>query len=213
MKVRFVFLELVIYILFITVTVSCRKDSTSISLNRTSLFLEFRDTITLIATVHPNSYSNEVIWKSSDTNIVTITPDGLVTAFSNGNATITATVHGSKKTAICLVTVIDYREKWIGDWDFVKIDYDFYWGAESWDTTYYSDKISLGNAYNQIYIGSSIISVDKNGHIYYGNTYGGFTGSNRIYLKTSGGAMNGSTKWTVDVEGIKREEGKELALQ
>ena len=49
----------------------------------------------------------EVIWESSDTNIVAVDQDGNVTAVSNGTATITATSRQGRKTATCTVTVKD----------------------------------------------------------------------------------------------------------
>ncbi|MBW4056647.1 MAG: hypothetical protein HIU83_14840, partial [Proteobacteria bacterium] len=36
----------------------------------------------------------QVAWKSSDSNVVTITTTGLVTAFNPGTVTITATLNG-----------------------------------------------------------------------------------------------------------------------
>jgi len=212
-------LGITIIILFVTVTVSCRKDDV-ITLNETSLFLEYRDTVTLIATVHPNQNSNKkVIWRSSDTNIVTVTPDGLVTAISNGVATITASVQNKKQTATCLVTVTDYREKWIGYWDFVQKNFSFDFGSVSWDTTYYLGKISLGKTSYTLTIeysenSSIVMSVSKDGSLFYDVRHtGGFAENNRVYLRFSGGSMNGTTKWTKDIEGVKKEESKKIVIK
>ena len=214
MKVRFVFLGLALSILFTTEMISCRKDNISITLNKTSLFLEFRDTVTLIATVHPHDITKKIIWKSSDTNIATVTPEGLVTAFSHGKTIITATIQDSKQAAICSVTVTDYREKWVGDWGFVRIDYDFYFGAERWDTTYYSDKISLvDNHPSMLKINNTTMTVSPDGVLFYDvRHYGRFEGNNKIHIHSEGGAMNGSTRWTTDIDGIKKEESKKLVI-
>jgi len=61
----------------------------------------------LIATVLPTnaSYRN-VIWESSDTSIVTVSPTGFVTAFSEGTAQITVTTVDGTFKATSLVTVI-----------------------------------------------------------------------------------------------------------
>jgi hypothetical protein len=210
MKVRFLFSRLALFILLTTAMVSCRKDDISITLNKTSLFLEFGDTITLIATVHPNQYSNKVIWESSDTDVATITSDGLVTAFSCGKATITATVQDSKQTAICFVTVTDYREKWVGDWDFVQINFLLDFGSASWDTAYYSGKISIVDDHpSMLKINNTTTTVWTDGVFFYGERYYGiFQGSNKVHIHSEGGSMNGSLRWTTDIDGIKKEEKK-----
>ncbi|MBO5747403.1 MAG: Ig-like domain-containing protein, partial [Muribaculaceae bacterium] len=82
--------------------------STSIALNQTTATLEVTETITLIATVLPeNATDKSVKWSSSDESVATIDANGLVTAITVGEATITATtVDGSNLTASCKVTVL-----------------------------------------------------------------------------------------------------------
>jgi len=62
---------------------------------------------TLTATVLPdNAYNKTVTWKSNNTSVATVTTSGVVTARSNGQATITAASNdGTNKTAICVVMV------------------------------------------------------------------------------------------------------------
>ena len=67
----------------------------------------------------------EIIWESSDTNIVTVNQDGKVTAVSNGTATITATSRQGRKTATCAVTVKDAPPATIPVTD-VKLNYSAY---------------------------------------------------------------------------------------
>ena len=67
----------------------------------------------------------EIIWESSDTNIVTVNQDGKVTAVSNGTATITATSRQGRKTAACAVTVKDAPPATIPVTD-VKLNYSAY---------------------------------------------------------------------------------------
>ena len=67
----------------------------------------------------------EIIWESSDTNIVTVDQDGKVNAVSNGTATITATSRQGRKTATCAVTVKDAPPVTIPVTD-VKLNYSAY---------------------------------------------------------------------------------------
>jgi uncharacterized protein YjdB len=79
---------------------------TSVSLNLTSLSLNGGQTYQLKATVLPeNATDKTVTWTSSDTNVATVSTDGLVTAVNGGTATITATTTNGK-TATCTVKVV-----------------------------------------------------------------------------------------------------------
>lgn len=80
---------------------------TSITLNKTSLSLETGQSETLTATVKPdNATDKSVTWSSSNTNIVTVTSNGKVTAVSAGSATITCKANdGSGVQETCAVTV------------------------------------------------------------------------------------------------------------
>ncbi|MDR6880948.1 exo-alpha-sialidase [Bacillus sp. 3255] len=74
----------------------------SIALNLTQLALFKGQSEALIATVSPSDTTNKtVLWSSSDPNIATVDPDGIVTAVHKGTAVITAqTLDGSfTKTA------------------------------------------------------------------------------------------------------------------
>ena len=76
----------------------------SVTLNATTLTLEPGKTMTLTATVLPESTDDRtVMWSSSDTAVATVGEDGTVTAVKAGEATITARAGG--KTAVCEVTV------------------------------------------------------------------------------------------------------------
>ncbi len=78
-----------------------------ITLNKTTAGLVKGKTLQLTATVTPTNVTNkEVVWKSSDTKIATVSPSGLVTAKSAGTATITCTAKdGSNVKATCKITV------------------------------------------------------------------------------------------------------------
>lgn len=77
---------------------------TSITLNKTALYLEKDQIEQLIATVKPDNATNkDVSWSSSNDAVAIVDRDGKVTGVSDGNATITATADG--KSATCAVTV------------------------------------------------------------------------------------------------------------
>ena len=93
-----------------TLTVQAKPASvpvTGVKLNKDSLTLQEKGSDTLTATVEPADATNQdVIWKSSDTSIATVSADGTVTAISAGTATITATAKdGSGVSASCTLTV------------------------------------------------------------------------------------------------------------
>ena len=89
------------------VTIPTQTVPTSVSLNKTSATLtSIGATVQLSATVNPsNATDKSVTWKSSNTNVATVSSSGLVTAKGNGTATITVTTASGGKTATCNVTV------------------------------------------------------------------------------------------------------------
>lgn len=62
--------------------------------------------ITCTATVEPaNATNKNVAWSSSDTAVATVDDDGVVTALTQGTATITATTEDGSFTDTCAITV------------------------------------------------------------------------------------------------------------
>ena len=81
----------------------------SISLNQTSVTLYSNttpNTVQLIADVTPDNTTDSVVWSSDNEAVATVNESGLVTAVSNGSATITATA--GNVSAACTVTVTTY---------------------------------------------------------------------------------------------------------
>lgn len=85
--------------------------ATGITLNKSELSLELGNSEILVATVTPNNVTNgSVTWSSSNTSVVSVSPNGMVTAHAVGSAVITAsTTDGTNLRAICNVTVIDTK--------------------------------------------------------------------------------------------------------
>ena len=84
-----------------------RVSVSSISLNQNSIALTEGSTESLTATVTPsNATQPAVIWSSSNTSVATVDYTGVVTAVSEGFATITATTYDGGYSATCAVTVI-----------------------------------------------------------------------------------------------------------
>lgn len=79
---------------------------TGITLDYSSISLNEGDTMMLAASISPSDATNStVLWESSDTSVATVN-NGLVTAVSSGNATITAkSQENSSIKAICSVAV------------------------------------------------------------------------------------------------------------
>ena len=79
----------------------------TISLNKTTASVTKGKTLQLTATVTPTNATNKVVtWSTSDKNVATVSPSGLVTAKLAGTATITCTAKdGSGVKATCKITV------------------------------------------------------------------------------------------------------------
>ena len=77
--------------------------ATGVTLDKTSATLKKGATLSLTATVSPENSTDEVTWKSSNTNVATVDETGKVTAVADGSATITATA--GSKSATCSVSV------------------------------------------------------------------------------------------------------------
>ena len=81
-----------------TVKVTVHEDDiavTSVEINRNNLSLYVGDVYTFYVTINPSNATNKsVTWSSSNSNVVSISSSGKITAKRAGSATITATVDG-----------------------------------------------------------------------------------------------------------------------
>lgn len=81
---------------------------TGVTLDKTSASVEAGQTLQLTATVSPTNADNKnVSWSSNNPTVANVDQNGLVTAYSAGNATITVTTEDGSKTATCTVTVTE----------------------------------------------------------------------------------------------------------
>jgi RHS repeat-associated protein len=90
-----------------TITGSINVPVTGVSLNQTNLSLTATNrTAQLTATVSPSNATNQTVtWSSSNSAVATVSNSGLVTAKTEGTATITATTADGNRTATCATTV------------------------------------------------------------------------------------------------------------
>ncbi len=88
--------------------VSSNIEVTSVAVLPTSLNINIGTSQQLSATISPANASNKKInWSSSNETVATVNSDGLVTAVSIGNATITATTEDGAKVATAGVTTFE----------------------------------------------------------------------------------------------------------
>ena len=91
----------------LTCKVTVKQPVTSIKLNKKSASITVGKKVTLKATVFPQNANNKnVVWKSSNTAVATVSSKGIVTGKKSGTVTITVTAKdGSKKRATCKIQV------------------------------------------------------------------------------------------------------------
>lgn len=80
---------------------------TGVSLNKNATVILVAGTERLYAEVAPSYAPNKIVrWSSSDRNVATVSPEGLVTGIGAGPAIITARTADGGFTAACTVTEI-----------------------------------------------------------------------------------------------------------
>ena len=98
---------IIVALLFIVATISCKKDEplNNIALDKT-LTVFAGETVSLAVTFIPENATNKKLnWESSAPNIATV-ENGKVTGVARGEAKITATSQDGGRTATCIVYVI-----------------------------------------------------------------------------------------------------------
>lgn len=90
---------------FCNVTVT-RPKASAVTIEPASLELILHETSPLKAVIEPSTALQSVVWQSSDTDVASVSSDGVVEAIGIGTAVITATAaDGSGAYAECIVTV------------------------------------------------------------------------------------------------------------
>ena len=135
--------------------------ATTITLDKETLELTIGEKETLTATVEPeNTTYKTIVWSSSNNEVATVSEDGVVTANSVGEATITATC--SDVTATCTVTVSPRLVESIG------LNYSE-WNGKLGESLLISATVSPDNATDKTLLWSSsdteVATVDETGQI------------------------------------------------
>ena len=139
-------------------------------LNYESASLKIGKSITLIATFDPSDATNQgVTWSSSDTNLVTVSGNGVITAVAVGTATITVKTAEGDYTATCTVTVVEDTENdtYVPD----KNDTNIYFVTNdtlsngTYDSTKDEYTFAINTNYKQIYVNApdKTIILELNG--------------------------------------------------
>ncbi len=109
MKKIFGFITVILLAVFFVGVISCGKKAVSVksvTLNKTTLSIEMGGTESLVATIQPTNATIKVLmWKSSDSTVVSVDPTGKIKGLKVGKATITVLADLGKKSAKCEVTV------------------------------------------------------------------------------------------------------------
>ena len=84
--------------------VAIDKKAEKVSLDKSELTINEGQTVQLSLNVEPKDFTDEVSWKSTDTNIATVNENGLVNAKNKGTAKIKIMV--GEQTVYCTVTVV-----------------------------------------------------------------------------------------------------------
>ena len=164
-------------------------NATSVVLNAMELTLNRGKSYQLTYTVEPPNSTDLVVWRTTDSNVVTVTNDGLVTAKAVGTATVLLNI-GENASAQCKVTVVqpvtsvslNYSSRTLDVLDTVQLT------AKVLPTTAYDPSVTWSSS------DPSVASVDETGFVTAHNK-----GTATITAKTvDGSGKSGSCKITVN---------------
>lgn len=144
------------------VKVTVKEPVKGLLLNFSEKTIYVRDSFQLKVSVTPSEASNlEVEWKSSNTNVATVSKDGEVTGLAPGTAIITCTTKDGGFFASCVVTV---RERLTS----MKLNYDEYRLSINKSVTLsvmVDDEPVTDQQFKWVSSNSDVASVNKNGKV------------------------------------------------
>ena len=90
-------------------------NATGVVLDITDMLMSVGDSIPISATVYPlNATNKDIIWSSSNRNVVAVNAGGVITARSAGTAIITVTTASGRHTASSVITVVTGQLNMVG---------------------------------------------------------------------------------------------------
>jgi len=199
------------YSAIIKVSVSSIK-VTGVSLNKSSVTLQYGSSTKLTATVSPGNAANKnVTWTSSNTSLVTVDGSGNIKAVGNkdGSATITVKTNDGGYTANCVVKVSSIKVTGVSlDKSIITLKYN--------NTIKVNATVTPSNAANKNVTwtssNTSLVTVDNNGNI---KAVANKDGTATVTVKTVDGGYSASVKVTVTsikVTGVSLDKSS-LSLQ
>ena len=91
------------------INVNNNVTSTMIELSKTNLEVVVNDIMKLDAVVLPSGDSDELLWTSSNPDVITVNSNGYIRAISSGDAVITVSSEDGMIQTTCQITVVDSK--------------------------------------------------------------------------------------------------------
>ena len=134
-------------------------NASKVELNESQITLNKGDTYNLIMSVTPDDFTDAVTWKSTDTDVVTVTETGVIKAVGTGTATVKLTV-GNVSTS-CRITVLQPVTSISLDRSSIELD-----SADNYQLSAYIYPSTASNK-NVVWESSdpSVATVDDNGMV------------------------------------------------
>ena len=152
-----------------------------VSLSDEELFMNKGAEKQLILSVSPKDFTDDISWKSSNVDVVSVTEDGLLKAKTGGTATIKVTVGDISKS--CKITVVQpitsiYLNKTKLE---LQSDEEYQLTADMWPQNAYNKQVEWASSDNRI------ATVDQNGMV---KTHSKGTATITVKAKDGGGALD-----------------------
>ena len=155
--------------------------ATEVILGETDVILNKNKTKRLAITVTPEDCTDDVSWKSSDTNVVTVNENGVITGIATGTATIKVSVGNISKnfkvTVVQPITSIYLNKTKLE----LQSDEEYQLTAETWPQNAYNKQVEWSSSDNRI------ATVDQNGMV---KTHSKGTATITAKAKDGGGALD-----------------------